>query len=232
MHSPKALGIIPARGGSKRLLRKNLQLLAGYPLIYYTIQAAMHSTLLTDYLVSSEDSEILSVARQYGAPTPFVRPAELAKDNVRNIDVVLHALNFMEDKTGRHYDIIVLLQPTSPIRIPKHIDDAVKLLCESEMDSLASVKGPYKKLFPILKGIRDGVLESYCTSGDVEMNEPFYIYNASVYAVKRGYLVKERKLMSPRQVPLVMDQFKSIDIDTKDDLLMAEAALNILKEYN
>jgi len=184
--------------------------------------------MLTDFLVSTESTEIIDVAREYGAPVPFVRPDELAGDAVRNIDVVIHALEFMENETGRPYDIIVLLQPTSPIRKPEHIDEAVEKLWQSDLNSLASVKGPYKKRDPYVKRIRDEVLEGYCKSAE-DNTEPFYMYNASIYAVKREYLLTNRKIVDARQVPLVMDSIHSADVDTYEDLLVAETYLKYLE---
>ena len=227
---PRALGVIPARGGSKRLPRKNAVLLAGHPLITHTILATQKSRALTDWLVSSEDEEILEIARRYGAPVPFTRPAELSGDEVRNIEVVAHALAFMENHTGRPYDIVVLLQPTCPIRDAAHIDEAVRLLHASDLDTLASVKGPFKKRDPILKAVRSGVLEAYCADEDEASIEPFYMYNASLYAAKREYFVTHKKLISKRQIPLLMDVYHSIDIDDASDLLVAEAYLRLLAE--
>jgi CMP-N-acetylneuraminic acid synthetase len=221
----RVLGVIPARGGSRRLPRKNVRIILGHPMIAYTIKAAQRARLLTDYLVSSEDEEIAEVARSYGAPTPFVRPAHLATDKVRNIEVVLHALHFMERKNNQPYDIVLLLQPTCPVRNHKHIDEAIRLLADSELETLASVKGPYKKRDPNLKRIREGILEAYCgKEGPIDI-EPFYIYNACIYGVKRDYLVRERRLISPKQIPLIMDELHSIDIDTEPDLVIAESFL-------
>jgi len=227
--NPRALGVIPARGGSKRLPRKNVLPVAGKPLIAYTIEAARNATMLTDYLVTSDDDEIMEVARKCGAPVPFKRPAHLGGDHVRNNETIEHALHFMEEKTGLPYDIIVLLQPTVPIRSGEHIDQAVKNLWESDLPTLASVKGPYKKRFPVLKRIRNDILEAYC--GDEEEDwEPFYIYNASIYAIKREYFLSERKFISKKQVPLVMDEFHSADIDTYADVLVIEAYMKYMEE--
>jgi CMP-N-acetylneuraminic acid synthetase len=224
------LGVIPARGGSKRLPRKNVLPVGGHPLIAHTIMAAQKSKRLTDWLVSSEDAEILDVARRYGAPVPFVRPPELAGDEIRNINVVRHALDFMEEKTGREYDIVVLLQATCPIRDPSHIDAAVDLLAGSELDTLASVKGPFKKRDPVLKRIRGGVLEAYCGTESEKDWEAFFIYNASIYSAKRDYFLKHGKLISARQVPLVMDSFHSVDIDTVADIVIAEACMAYMRQ--
>ena len=225
---PKVLCVIPAKGNSRRLPKKNIKVLAGKPLLVWTIEAAQKAKLLTDYLVSSDDPEIIEVAKEYGAPVPFVRPAELAADQVRNIAVVRHALEFMEQKRQMHYDIIINLQPTSPVRDPAHIDQAVEMLWASDLDSLVSVKGPYKKRDPVLKAVRNGVLEDYCSVEDPTNTEPAYMYNAALYAVKRDYFIKHNKLISPRQVPLKMDTIYSVDVDTEADFLVAETYLNFL----
>ena len=225
---PLVLGIIPARGSSKRFPNKNIRMLAGKPLVAWTIEAAQKAKRLTDYLVSSDALLIMDIAKNYGAPVPFQRPSELATDTVRNIDVVAHALEFMETKKQRTYDIIVLLQPTSPIRNPAHIDQAVDQLWRSELDSAVSVKGPFKKRDPILKAIRNGILEDYCPVEDPANTEPFYLYNAALYAVKRDYFIRQKKLISPKQIPIIMDAIYSVDVDTEADFLMAETYLNYL----
>jgi len=225
---PKVLCVIPAKGNSRRLPKKNIKVLAGKPLVVWTIEAAQKAKLLTDYLVSSDDPEIIEVAQKYGAPVPFVRPAELAADQVRNIAVVRHALEFMEQERQMHYDIIINLQPTSPVRDPAHIDQAVEMLWASDLDSLVSVKGPYIKRDPVLKAIRNDVLEDYCPVEDPTNTEPAYMYNAALYAVKRDYFIKHNKLISPRQVPLKMDTIYSVDVDTEADFLVAETYLNFL----
>ena len=229
--TPRVLGVIPARGGSRRLPRKNLLAVGGHPLIAHTIMAAQGAASLTDYVVSSEDDEILNVAQSYGASTPFVRPAELATDRVRNIDTCIHALHQMENLQNTRYDMVVLLQPTCPIRKSSHIDQAVELLWTSELPTLASVKGPFKKRDPNLKKICNGALVDYCGTEVIGDWEPFYIYNASIYAAKREYLVNERKLVSARQVPLVMDAFYSADIDDIVDVYVVEAFMKHLREH-
>jgi len=225
---PKVLGVIPARGSSKRFPNKNIRMLAGKPLIAWTIEAARKARRLTDFLVSSDALLIMDIAKNYGAPVPFTRPPELATDTVRNIEVVAHALEFMETNKQMTYDIIILLQPTSPIRNPAHIDEAVEMLWQSKLDSVVSVKGPFKKRDPILKAMRNGILEDYCPVEDPSDSEPFYLYNAALYGVKRDYFITRKKLISTQQVPLVMDPIYSVDVDTEADFLMAETYLNYL----
>ena len=200
-------------------------------MIAYSIMAANNANLVTDWLVSSEDDEILEVARQYGASTPFKRPSHLATDEVRNIDVVLHALEYMENEKGRKYDIIVLLQPTAPVRDSAHIDEAVEKLWESDLPTLAAVKGPYQKRDPILKRIdSDGNLVAYCNDPELNPREPFYIYNAALYAAKRDYFVKEKNFTSEKQVPFVMNKYYSTDVDELSDLIVAEAYLDLMNK--
>lgn len=225
--SPKVLAVIPARGGSKRLPRKNIMSIAGHPMIAYSIMAVRDAELVTDWLVSSEDDEIIEIAKQYGAAAPFKRPSELATDEVRNIDVSLHALEYMENEKGYQYDVVVLLQPTSPIRSSVHIDKAVEELWQSDLDSLAAVKGPYQKRDPILKRINErGELVAYCDNPELDQREPFYVYNAALYAVKRDYFVREKRFTADKQIPLVMDKYHSTDVDEMSDLIIAKAYLN------
>ena len=219
---PNVLAVIPARGGSKRLPRKNILPLAGHPVIAYTIKAAAEARRLTHWLVSTDNEEIAEVAKAYGAPVPFLRPAAIAGDKDRNNAVVRHAMEWMERSHGLRYDILMLLQPTCPIRKSAHIDEAVELLWASDLDTLASVKGPIYKRDPYIKAVRNGVLEPYNPAEDEKAWEPCYTYNASIYAMKRDFFLREERFVSQRSVPLVMDRFHSADIDEEIDLLVAE----------
>jgi CMP-N-acetylneuraminic acid synthetase len=225
---PQVLAVVPARGGSKRFPRKNIYPLKGHPLIAYTIKAASDATRLTDWLVSTDDAEIADVARRYGAPVPFLRPAKLSGDADRNNVVVRHAMDFMEAQTGRRYDILMLLQPTCPIRSAAHIDQAVELLWASPLDTLASVSGPIKKRDPNIKAIRGGELVPYNEREDPAGWDAGYIYNASIYAMKRDFFLRENTFVSQRSVPLVVDRFHSADIDEKIDALVAELYFDAL----
>ncbi len=220
--SPRALAVIPARGGSKRLPRKNIMPLKGHPLIAYTIKAAQDATRLTDWLVSTDDEEIAGAARRYGAPVPFIRPVEISGDKNRNNAVVRHAMEYMEAGTGRRYDMLVLLQPTCPIRSAAHIDEAVTRLWASPLETLASVSGPIRKRDPNIKAIRGGELVPFNERENAGEWDAGYIYNASIYAMKRDFFLREDSFVSQRSVPLVMDRYHSADIDEKIDALVAE----------
>ena len=219
------LGVIPARGGSKRLPRKNIKLLDGKPLIEYTIRAASDARSLTDYVFTTDDQEIMKIAKSVGAESVVLRPKELATDHVRNSETMIHALEYMETTTGRIYHSVMLLQPTTPFRTSLHIDEAVKLYNEMNVDSLASVKGPFKKRDINLKYLKNNLLEDMVPS-----NNEYYIYNAAIYIIKKELLYNTNSFVSEFQCGYPMDQISSIDIDNEFDFVLAQAAFQYLKE--
>jgi CMP-N,N'-diacetyllegionaminic acid synthase len=209
----RTLGVIPARGGSKRIPRKNLRLLCGKPLIWYTIEAAKQAKRLTDWVVSTEDKEIADLALSYGA---FVvkRPDSLAEDDTTSGAVVRHALDWME-VDREPYDMVVLLHPTSPIRDPKHIDEAVEKLGASPLDTLASVyKLPQKSHANVV------AVGEWASPIDHQY-WPLALLNASIYAMKRDWFLQNNKHTDSVSVPLVMDRFHSLDVDEEADLAIA-----------
>jgi CMP-N,N'-diacetyllegionaminic acid synthase len=214
--TPRVLGVIPARGGSKRIPRKNCRLLRGVPLIAYTIRAAQAASQLTDWVVSTEDQEIATLANSYGARV-IKRPVELAEDDTTSGAVACHALDWMED--DRRYDMVVLLHPTSPIRDPLHIDQAIKKLWDSRhyYSRLASV---YELPQKTHTNLFDASL--YPVKG------PANILNASIYAVTRDQLLKDNKHAGWPFVPFWMDRYHSLDIDEECDLKVGELYLDAL----
>jgi CMP-N,N'-diacetyllegionaminic acid synthase len=209
----KTLGVIPARGGSKRIIRKNCRLLHNVPLIGYTIRAAQSAVGLTDYVVSTEDEEIKNIALSYGA-TVVDRPVALAGDDTTSGDVLRHALDTME-VDGERYDIIVCLHPTSPIRDSKHIDDAIELLRVSSADTLASVCDIPRKA------------HANVTCGDyyLDTTDRYSVLNASIYAMKRDWFVKTNRHTGGNTIFYRMDRRHSVDIDTEIDFKIAELFL-------
>jgi CMP-N-acetylneuraminic acid synthetase len=138
INGQKLLAVIPARAGSKRLPSKNIRPMAGKPLIWWSISESLKSKYVDEVLVSTDDSAIASMAEEYGACVPFIRPADLADDNSRSIDVVIHAIDELKDK-GSEFEYVVLLQPTSPLRTARHIDEAVTLYLEKQASAVVSV---------------------------------------------------------------------------------------------
>jgi CMP-N-acetylneuraminic acid synthetase len=224
------LGIIPARGGSKSVPHKNIALLNGKPMIAYTIEAAKKSQRLTEFLVSSENPEIIDVAKQYGAPVPFVRPAQLATDEAPTLPVVQHAVREMEALNDLTYDIIVLLQPTTPLRRPEDIDAAIDKLVATDADSVISVceVGAYHPAR--MRQIIDDCLTELPIREPKEMLRrqdlpPVYIRNGAIYAVQRQVVMLQNSLIGKVSRPYIMPDEISVNVDSKLDFLMAEILL-------
>ena len=221
------LVVIPARGGSKGIPRKNIKLLGGIPLIGYTIQAARSLFRDEDICITTDDSEIIRVVQeQFNLKVPFVRPKELATDTASSQDVLLHALDFYEEQ-GRIVDAIVLLQPTSPFREPTDIEKAMQVY-DSELDMVVSVSrsasNPYYTQF---EESADGNLRKvkeacFTRRQDVpivyDLNGAIYVINP--IALKSGPLLKFRKLRK-----IEMDRVSSIDIDEPLDFHIAQFLL-------
>jgi CMP-N-acetylneuraminic acid synthetase len=221
-HSPfKVLAVIPARGGSKGVRRKNLRTLGGLPLIAHTIRAALASRRLDAVVVSTEDEEIAQVARSAGA-TVVVRPDELATDWVQNTDVVKHVLATLEPQ----YSHVVLLQPTSPLRGHDAIDACIDLLgqggCRSVLTVTAVEHHPAKTMLIDEKGMA----QPYTNWVELEARRQelpvLYRQNGAVYALAVVDFLRESRFIQSPCKAHVMHANESIDIDSEFDLLMAE----------
>jgi len=224
------LGVIPARGGSKSVPRKNIALVHGKPLIAYTIEAAQRSRLLTHFLVSSDDPEIIAVARKCGASVPFVRPAELATDVAPSLPVVQHAVGEMERMHGISFDYVVLLQPTTPLRLPEDIDAALEKLVATGADSVISVcdVGAYHPAR--MRQIVDDRLVELPIREPKEMARrqdlpQVFIRNGAIYAVKRDVVMLQNTMSGDVCRPYIMPEERSVNVDSMLDLLLAEILL-------
>lgn len=215
--------IIPARGGSKRLPGKNIALLNKKPLIAYTIEAAISSKKLSRSIVSTDNEEIASVAKQFGAEVPFLRPTELAQDKSSVLDALNHALAHLE-RQGDRIDAVVLLQPTSPFRTGEHIDEAIALFESSDADTVTAVCNAREHPYYAWT-VENGRLQPFF-SLEKQMKArqdlpPAFIENGSIYVIKRS-LIAEHRIYGNRIVPYVMPSINSVDIDTREDLQWAE----------
>ena len=220
----KILVIIPARGGSKGIPRKNIKLFNGKPLIYYTIDCARAICPNEDICVSTDDNEIISVVEQYGLNVPFVRPAELATDTAGTYEVLLHALDFYE-KQGKHYDVVMLLQNTSPFRTAEQVKEALKLF-NPDLDMVVSVKessaNPYCNLF---EEDSNGHLHISKGDGNIYRRQDapkVYAYNGAIYIMNAETLKTTHMHKMKKRVKYVMDDRSSFDLDTMWDWQMAE----------
>lgn len=220
----KTLVIIPARGGSKGIPRKNIKPLNGKPLIYYSIDCARAICPDEDICVSTDDAEIISVVEQYGLKVPFVRPAELASDTAGTYEVLLHALDFYE-KQGRHYDAVVLLQNTSPFRKAEQVKEALGVY-NDKVDMVVSVKecaaNPY---YCVFEEDAEGYLHVCKGDGNIFRRQDapkVYEYNGAIYIMNAATLRTTHMHKMQKRVKYVMDDLSSFDLDTMWDWKMAE----------
>lgn len=229
----RTLVIIPARGGSKGIPRKNIKPFDKKPLIYYTIDCARAICPDEDICVSTDDAEIISVVEQYGLKVPFVRPAELATDTAGTYEVLLHALEFYEKK-GINYDVVVLLQNTSPFRTPEQVKEALALYRE-DLDMVVSVKecaaNPYYCVFEENQG---GFLQICKGEGNIFRRQDapkVYEYNGAIYIINAEVLKTTHMHKMQKRVKYVMDNLSSFDLDTMWDWKMAEMIKKDTKKY-
>jgi len=209
------LGIITARGGSKGFPGKNIADLAGKPLISYTITAGKNSKYIDRLILSSDDEDIIRVAKEVGCEVPFVRPAELALDTTPGIDPVLHAINSIEGK----YDYIVLLQPTSPLRTAEDIDGAIKK-CLSGHPACVSVSEPDKSPFWMYSITETDKMVPILESKAYRRQDlpKIFALNGAVYVAETQYLIDRKTFITEETVAYVMPKIRSIDIDNEIDL--------------
>jgi CMP-N-acetylneuraminic acid synthetase len=231
---PRILAVIPARGGSKGILHKNIQDLAGKPLIAYTIEAALKSKTLNRVIVSTDDAEIAKVAESYGAEVPFLRPAELAKDDTPSLLVIQHAVKYIEEDEGRKLDVVVILQPTSPLRSEKYIDEAVEKLLRTGADSVITVCKVRHHPFWSFTVKEDRVYpfseKGIAVSRRQDLPE-IYAVNGAVYAVRRNVLFEQNSVFGRDTKAVVMPYEESVEIDDYFDLFVAEMVMKYWKEW-
>ena len=225
--SGRYLGIIPARGGSKGIPRKNLALLAGVPLIDYTIRAALDAQRLSRCVVSTDDAEIADHAGSLGAEVPFLRPPEHSADDTPMIDVLRHALR---ELGPNDFEAIVLLQPTSPLRTSEDIDEAIRLFETSGADSIVSVVPVPHNCIPesVMVLGDDERLRAYLSEARLlprQRKPRYYARNGPAVLVTRTKVVMGGELYGPVTRPLIMDRTHSVDIDSQEDLSYAEVLL-------
>lgn len=228
----RVLAIIPARGGSKGVPRKNILPIKGKPVIAYSIEAALHSTKITRTIVSTDDEEIAETAKKWGAEVPFMRPAELATDEASSVAVGLHALQTVEAAEGSQYDVILLLQPTTPLRTAADIDAALTELENTGADGVISVAltGPYHPYYMYtFEGER---LKPFVEAvGRITRRQefpPIYLRNGAIYAVKRHILVDQQSFFPVDCCAYEMPLQRSVNIDSPFDLELAEFLLSKL----
>lgn len=222
----KILAIIPARKGSKGIVNKNTIDVRGKPLIAYTIDAAKQSKYIDDVIVSTDGESIADISVFYGAEVPFLRPEILANDTAKTIDAIIYTVEKLE-KMNRLYDVVVLLQPTSPLRQTNHIDEALEKFFASSMQGLVSVNKVEIK--PVLiRIIQDDILHPIISQKSTVRRQDmssYYKVNGAIYINKVSEIHKDLSF-NDNKVPYIMESEYSIDIDTMDDLFLVNEILN------
>jgi len=223
MTESNVLGLIPARGGSKGVPRKNIRELAGIPLIAHSIQAARDATAIDSVVVSTDDEEIAEVAESYGARVPFMRPSELATDEAPTAPVITDALETLYE-AGEAYDTFVLLQPTSPLRTATHINEAYSLYEESDADSVISVYPTYDTRWErTSKGAKR--LNYTDAAKRRQDRDPEYVINGAIYVTDVEQFIDTEKTITGITKMYEMPERESVDIDEPFDLWLAEQIL-------
>ena len=227
----RVLGLIPARGGSKGIPRKNIRLLCGKPLLHYTIEAGLAARQLSRVILSTEDEEIAEVGRRGGVDVPFLRPPELAEDETPMLPVVQHTIRWMEER-NEYFDAICLLQPTNPLRRPEDIDGAIELLQQSGADSVIS-------FFDV--GEKHPARMKYISSDGRVIDPPFaekvegqrrqdlpklYLREGSIYLTRRNVLMEKNSFKGDDCRAWIIPEVRACNIDTPFDLFIAKQLLS------
>jgi N-acylneuraminate cytidylyltransferase/CMP-N,N'-diacetyllegionaminic acid synthase len=224
----RILALIPARGGSKGLKRKNIRLLSGRPLVAWAIEQAKGSGYIDRIVVTTDDSRIAAVSRRYGADVPFMRPRKLATDSSRGMDVILHALDRVEG-SGDKYDVFIYLQPTSPLRSSKDCDKAIELFFSKKAKAVISVcKCEHLPLqantLPWDGNMKDFLDPSVVNKNRQEFPE-FYRMNGAIFMADCGYIRKGHNFFGNKTFAYVMPKERSVDINDDMDLEFAKFML-------
>lgn len=223
------IAIIPARGSSKSVPRKNIRLLNGKPLIYYTIKEAQKSKYISRVVVSTEDEEIAEISKKYGAEV-VKRPEELARDDSPTIDAIMHIIDWFEAK-NEYFDIVALLEPTSPLRKEDDLDNAIRLFIDNidTADSLVSVGEVHLENPYIMKTVEDGFVKPFVEVGKSfhqrqQLPKVYFPYGI-VYLSKVDALKKYKTFYQERTIPYFIERWQNYEIDDIYDFICVEAIL-------
>ncbi len=212
------VAVIPARGGSRGIPLKNLREVAGKPLIAYVIEACLAAEPVDRTVVSTDHEGIAQVAREFGAEVPFMRPKELAGDEVTLDPVIYHAVTTLEAQDGRHIDIVLTVQPTCPLLRPTTIDGAVRALLDSGWDSVTSVRETHHLYWQRVNGQMRPLFEERVNRQQLQ---PLYYETGAVFASRREIITPDNRL-GTNIGHVVNSEEESVDIDTELDLHLVE----------
>ncbi len=231
VNNPKVLAVIPARGGSKGVPRKNIRMVGGKPLIAYTIDAALAvKNRLHRLIVSTDDAEIAAMAQDYGAEVPFMRPVDLGGDKVPMVPVLKHAIQTIEELDGIKLEWVLLLQPTCPFRAPEDILAALELAAAGGCDSVISVVRVLAHHPILMKKIENDsllpfMIEEIEGTRRQDYNPPAYMRNGSIYLTRRDNLMNNNSIWGKVIRPYIMPEERSVNVDSEMDMKLVEYML-------
>jgi len=227
----KVLAIIPARSGSKSVKDKNIRVIAGKPMIAFSIEHALNSKFINRVIVSTDSEKYIEIAKQYGAETPFIRPKEYASDTALDIDVFKHALNYLKEEETYIPDVVVQLRPTYPIRRVQDIDNMIKIIIEdSAIDSVRTItpateipykmwlKGSTGKITPIINDIPE------CYNMPRQELPTVYYQNACIDVIRTSVITQKGSMSGDNIYGYIMQE--NYDIDTEEEFMRASAILS------
>ena len=224
------LAVIPARGGSKGLPRKNIKNLCGKPLVAWSIEAGLKSRYIDEVMVTTDDIEIARVSKEFGANVPFLRPKELATDTATTFDAVKHTIDFYRDKLKKEFDYIVLLEPTSPLREENDIDNMIVKIVESgdRFSSIISI-GEVHEHPSIMKTIDSEILKPFCKELKLtnrrQDNKSAYFPYGVAYIVNIDNLLKEKRFYTEKNTYYKIKRYQCYEIDDIYDFLAIETIM-------
>ena len=232
--SLKILTIIPARGGSKGVPKKNIRLVGNKPLIAYTIEVALRSEVLDRIIVSTDSEEIAEISKRLGAEIPFIRPKGLSIDSAPTLPVIQHAVKSIESNDLVTFDWILILQPTNPFKSTEDIGNAIKIAEETSCDSIISVVQVFAHHPILMKKIKDNRLLDFSFKEKEgtrrqDYSPPAYMRNGAIYLTRREVIMEDNSIWGKSIHPYIMPESRSFNIDSEIDL---EVAHNILSSNN
>lgn len=227
----KILAITLARGGSKKVKKKNIKILNNKPLIWYTIKEAQKSKYIDDYIISTDCKNIKKISEKFNVLVPFLRPKYLSSDKAKSSSALLHAVKFMEKKNRIKYDIIVELMCTSPFKTSKDIDRCIEKLITHKADSVIAMKRLYDHHPARIKKIVNGKIKNFCVTEIAEsrrqdLKPKAYVRAGAIYVLNRDYFIKKKlRYGSKKSFPYILSNKRAINIDEENDFLMAETLI-------
>jgi N-acylneuraminate cytidylyltransferase/CMP-N,N'-diacetyllegionaminic acid synthase len=231
INGKSVIAIVPARAGSKGLPKKNIRELCGKPVIAWTIEAGLASEYIDVVVVSTDSEDIAKIAGEFGATTPFIRPAELATDEATSFDVVKHVLDFYKHELNRIFDYTVLLEPTSPLRDSVDIDRALEKLAEtSHAESIVGIAKTEGQNPIFLVKIQEnasliGFIDGRMKTVRRQEIEDIYFFEGSIYISETPALLEKKTFYHEETIGFLFPKWKSLEIDDEDDFIMIEALM-------